>query len=86
MWEKIEKTAKIVYKSENLCNKIQFTKFLLLNIVDQIFKISKIVETLVTVIGYCSNSVVVGVKGEIYTKKAKIFKAHPSCPRKPLST
>ena len=33
----------------DLCNKIQFTEFLLLNIVDQIFKISTIVETLVTV-------------------------------------
>ena len=30
---------------------------------------------------------VVGVKGEMFTKKkAKIFKAHPSCPREPLST
>ena len=36
-------------KSEKLCNEIQFTIFLLLNIVDQIFKISTIVETLVTV-------------------------------------
>ena len=35
-------------KSGNLCNKIQFTEFLLLFVV-QIFKIVTIVETLVTV-------------------------------------
>ena len=37
-------------KSENLCNKLQFSEFLLQNIVDKIFKISKIVDTLVTVV------------------------------------
>ena len=36
-------------KKENLYNKIQYMAFLLLNIVDQFFKISTIVETLVTV-------------------------------------
>ena len=46
--EKIEKNNKIVKKSENLCNKIQFFWFLLLNILDQNFKISTIVESLVT--------------------------------------
>ena len=40
---------KIVLKSENSYNKMQFTGFLLLNILDQILKISTIVETLVTV-------------------------------------
>ena len=37
-------------KNENLYDKIQFTEFLLLNIVYQIFKISIIVEILVTVL------------------------------------
>ena len=37
-------------KSENLCSKIHFTEFLLINIVDQILKIYTIVETLVTVL------------------------------------
>ena len=51
--ENVEKIVKkgqnCIKKNENLCNKIQFIEFLLLNIVDQIFKISTIVETLVTV-------------------------------------
>ena len=47
MWEKIEEETKIVKKSEDLCYKIQFIRFLLLNILDQNFKISTIVETLV---------------------------------------
>ena len=51
---KNENVEKFLIKGQNcikidLCNKIQFTEFLLLNIVDQIFKISTIVETLVTV-------------------------------------
>ena len=37
-------------KSENLCSKKHFTEFLLINIVDQILKISTIVENLVTVV------------------------------------
>ena len=41
------KKAKILLNSVNLCYIIQFTGFLLLNIMDQIFKISTIVETLV---------------------------------------
>ena len=50
----MKKGQNFVKKSENLCNKIKFTEFLLLNIVDQIFKISTIVETLVTVADvYC---------------------------------
>ena len=47
--ENCEKGPKLCLKSENLCYKIQFTKFLFLNIVVQIFKISTIMETLVTV-------------------------------------
>ena len=43
-----EKGPKLCKKVKS-CNKRQFTEFLLLNIVDQIFKISTIVETLVTV-------------------------------------
>ena len=35
-------------KGKKFCNKIQFTGFLLQNFMDQIFKISTIVETLVT--------------------------------------
>ena len=41
---------KIKLKSEKLCNKIRFIGFLFLKILDQIFKISTIVESLVTVL------------------------------------
>ena len=66
--EKIEKKGQNCIKSTNLCNKIQFTEFLLLNIVDQIFKISTIVETLVTIASwlniiqaYCVSSSLRGI-------------------------
>ena len=47
--ENVEKFVKNGQNGENLCNKIQFAEFLLLNIVAQFFNISTIVETLVTV-------------------------------------
>ena len=46
MW----KRPKLCKKNENSCDKIQVIAFLLLNILDQIFKISTIVETLVTLL------------------------------------
>ena len=42
------KRPKLCKKNENSCNKIQFFGFLLINILDEIFKISTIVENLVT--------------------------------------
>ena len=55
MREKLRKRPKLCKKSENLCYKIQSNGFLLLNIMDQIFKISTIVETLVTLARGLSN-------------------------------
>ena len=48
MWKKLWKWSKLSRKGQNLCIKTQYIGFLLLNIMDHIFKISTFVETLVT--------------------------------------
>ena len=51
--KKMRKRSKLCKKNENVCSEIQFLGFLLLNILDQIFKISTIAESLVTLFLIC---------------------------------